>query len=96
MMSAVNAIVGSACGAVFLCDWVVAHSKTPRAVMNAERRAKPTLVTDQGYHGNSNEQATPFTSTVASMKKDNFAKLRNAMLLAIPGMDHLPLLSITH
>ena len=85
-MSVVNAVLGSACGAVFLCDWLVAHSKSPRALMNAERRAKRSAITDQGYHSNANDESTPISSTVAAMKKEDFAKLRNAMMLAIPCM----------
>lgn len=85
MMSVVNAVVGSACGAVFLCDWLVSNSKSPRALLNADRRSKRQPITDQGYHGNGTEETTPVSSTIAAMKKDDFAKLRNAMLLAVPG-----------
>ena len=95
MMSVVNAVVGSACGAVFLCDWVVSRSNTPRALLNAKRRQEPRVYTDEGYHGPPSEESTPVSTTVAAMKKEEMSRLKTSLLKTAPSMSiQVPVFSI--
>lgn len=83
-MSVVNAVVGSACGAVFLCDWLVARSGSPRAVLNAKRRAERRITTDEGYQPSAEDRPTPIQTTIQGMRKECFAQLCRTLLFVIP------------
>ena len=85
MMSTLNALVGCACGAVFMCDWLVARSRSPRALLNAKRRREYRPYTDEGHHPMPSEEDTPLCYTIGAMKHEEFAKLRNSLFVFAPG-----------